>query len=238
MTLPPDELPPEDPYAEYWNSIPTNEELEEMDPPRRGRAKNYSGDGTNNIRMCQTEVALRLARCLAESPILEGTVFVRLGGVEINRQGDGVVFPVARYLSRWGYSKVPGRPGVEPRWIGFYTHKGHPRKLLLNFDKFDAHVMAFLTNGKRMIVHCAAGNVAQTRSPAEVHDLNRAVGRAIGWHGTKADDIIGVCTPRSERFRKLTSRRSKSVGVQRSGLMFLHVDRGGTIIGLPNGEVA
>jgi hypothetical protein len=236
MTPTPDELHPDDPYAEYWNSIPTNEEIEADDPPRRGRAKNYAGDGVTNIRMCQTEVALRLGRCLAESPLLEGTVYLFLGGVELTRREDEVLFPVARYLSRWGFTKDRGRAEARPRWIGFYSHKRHSRKLLLNFNKFDGHVMAFLATGRRLIVHCSAGNVTETRSPAEVHDLNRAMGRAVGWHGTKPDDIIAVCTPRSERFRKLTAERAKSVGVQRSGLKFLHVDRGGGIIGLTDGE--
>jgi hypothetical protein len=227
-------VPP--PRETYWGTVPTNEEIdvyEEIDPPRRGRAKDYSGDGITNVRMTQTEVALRLARHLAESPLLDGIVFVQIGGAEVNRRGDDVaVFPVRNYLSRWGFTKDRGRAKAKPKWIGFYTSSRSRRKLLLNFDKHDGHVTAVFADGRRLIVHCTAGNVGNTRSPAEHHDMNRAVGRAICWAGAKPDDVIAVCTPRSTRFRKMAAERSTSAGVKKVGLLFLNVDRGGGIQGL------
>lgn len=45
---------------EYWASIPTNDQIREEDaknPPRRGRAKDYSRDGVVDTRMSQTEVS-------------------------------------------------------------------------------------------------------------------------------------------------------------------------------------
>ena len=228
-------MPKKEDSDAYWAQFPSNAKILKAmmeNPRRRGRAKSYSGDGVTAIRMSHTEVALRLARKLAESPLVDGTVYLQLGGAELRRRGDDPIFPVAAHLSRWGFSKDASRPEAKPRWIGFYSHKRHSRKLLLNFDRSDGHVMAFLANGQRLIVHCTAGNVTETRSPAEVHDLNRAIGRAVGWHGTRDNDIIAVCTPRSERFRKLTALKAKSVGVQRAGLKFFHVDRGGDIIGL------
>jgi hypothetical protein len=224
-----------DPYADYWDSIPSNEQLYEEqveNPPRRGRARNYSGEGVTNIRMSQTEVALRLARHIATSPLFTSLVIVKLGGAEVNRRGNDTIFPVARYLSRWGFSKDHPEVEVNPHWIGFYTHKSHPVKLALKFDKFEPHVWAPFATRARLVVHCSAGNVTETRSPAEVHDLNRAIGRAVGWGGTKPNDIIAVCVPRSERFRKLTAEKAKTVGVQRAGLRFLLVDRGGQVTGL------
>jgi hypothetical protein len=221
---------------DYWASVETNEQIREArkeNPPRRGTAGKYAKDGVVDTRMSQTEVALRLARHLAESPLLKSTVYVQIGGAEVNRRGDDVdVFPVSSYVARWGFSKDPGRAGVKPEWIGFYTSGRTGRKLLVNFDKHDGHIMAFFTTGQRLIVHCTGGNVGNTRSPAEHHDLHRAVGRAICWSGTKPEDVIAVCTPRSERFRKMTAVRSASVGVKRAGLLFLHVDRGGGILGL------
>jgi hypothetical protein len=224
-----------DPYDESWDSSSSNEQDEEGRPenlPRRGRAKDYGGDGVTRSRMSQTEVALRVARHLATSPMFGSTVFVRLGGAEVNRRADDTVFPVATYLSRWGFSKDPWESELNPPWIGFYSFKQNGHKLLLSFRKFDAHVMAVFPNRRRLIVHCSAGNITETRSPAEVHHLNRTIGRAIGWKGTKPDDVIAVCIPRSERFRKLTTEKAKTVGVQRSGLRFLLVDRGGGISGL------
>jgi hypothetical protein len=160
-------------------------------------------------------------------------VYVHVGAAELNRRGDDVdVFAVRRHLSRWGFSKDHGREGVTPEWIGFYTNRRTQRQLLVNFDKYDGHVMAFFATGRRLVVQCTAGNVGNTRSPAEHHDLHRAVGRAICWGGSKPDDVIAVCTPRSERFRKMTAERRESVGVKRAGLRFLHVDRAGGIIGL------
>jgi hypothetical protein len=226
---------PVDRYAEYWSTISSNAEiLEERreNPPRRGRARDYSGEGVTNIRMSQTEVSLRLARHLATSPLFRGSALVKLGGAEVNRRGDDTVFPVARYLSRWGFSKVDPEVERDPPWRGFYVYKSGSQKLLLNFSKFEPHVAAGLASGRRLVVHCSAGNVTETRSPAEVHDLNRAIGRAVGWAGTKPDDIIAVCVPRSERFRKLTAEKAKTVGVKRAGLRFLLVDRGGQVTGL------
>lgn len=220
---------------EYWDSVETNEQIRkdrEENPQRRGRAKNHGGDRVVDTRMSQTEVALRLARHLAESPLLRGNVYVDIGGAEVNRRGDDSVFPVRSYLSRWGFSKDRGRPGVKPEWIGFYSNRHSKRKLLVNFDKHDGHIMALFTSGQRLIVHCTAGNVGNTRSPAENHDLNRAVGRAICWPGGKPEDVIAVCTPRSERFRKMTAARIESEGVKRAGLRFFHVDRGGGMLGL------
>lgn len=221
--------------SDFWDQFEGDEDLFEESTPkprRRGRAKDYSGDGVTAQRMCQTEVALRLARCLAESSLMDRGIHVVLGGAEVNRRGDDTEFPVARYLSRWGFSRDRSRRGVQPPWIGFYTNKRTSRKLLLNFNRADTHLMAFFATGQRLIVHCTAGNVGATRSPAELHDLNRAIGRAIGWYGTQAEDVIAVCTPRTERFRKLAAERSQFVGVQRAGLRFLHVDRGGTLTGL------
>jgi hypothetical protein len=222
----------------YWNSILPNEQIredEEENPRRRGRAKRFSADGAVDTRMCQTEVALRAGRHLAESPLLAGGVYVQVGGAEVNRVGNDVPeFAVKSHLSRWGFTKDPTRPGGNlPEWIGFYTSRRTKRKLLVNFSKHNAHVMAFLATGQRLIVHCTAGNIGNTRSPAEHHDLHRMVGRAILWPGTKPEDLIAVCTPRSERFRKMTAGRSHVDGVQRSRLIFLHVDRGGGITGLP-----
>jgi hypothetical protein len=161
-----------------------------------------------------------------------GDVYLQLGGAELSRRGEGRAFKVGSYLSRWGYTRDPSRPEAKPDWIGFYSHKRHGRRLLLNFDKFDGHVMAFFTTGRRLIVHCSAGNVKPTQSPSEVHDLNRTIGRAVGWHGNKPDDVIAVCIPRSERFRKLTAEKAAAVGIRRAGVRFLHVDRGGGILGL------
>ena len=232
MTL----LQDDDESDDYWDSVPSNEQIREdraKNPPRRGRAKNYKGDGVVDTRMSQTECAFRTARHLVESPLLEGNVYVFVGGAEVNRRGDDVdEFPVNNYLSRWGLTKDPGRGGVTPAWIGFYTSRRSQRKLLVNFSKHDAHIAAYLATGQRLIVHCTAGNIGSTRSPAEHHDLNRTIGRAICWPDTKPTDMIAVCTPRSERFRTMTAKRSQSDGVLRAGLRFFHVDRGGQMIGL------
>src|SRR5258708_15826330 len=188
----------------YWNSVETNEQIlkeQEERPRRRGRAKRYSGEGVVDTRVTQTEVALRGGRHLVESPLFVGGVYVQVGGAEANRNGDDVPeFAVKNYLSRWGFTKEPGRPGVKPAWIGFYPSRRSGRALLVNFSKHNAHIMAFFATGSRMIVHCTAGNVGNTRSPAEHHDLHRTTGRAIFWPGTKHEDVIAVCTPRSERF--------------------------------------
>ena len=232
MTLPHDD----DKSDDYWASVETNEQIRkdrEENPPRRGPARHYSRDGIVDTRLSQTEVAFRLARHLAESPLFVGMVYVHVGAAELNRRGDDVdAFTVRRHLSRWGFSKDRGREGVTPEWIGFYTNRRTQRQLLVNFDKHDGHVMAFFASGQRLIVHCTAGNVGNTRSPAEHHDLHRAVGRAICWSGSRPDDVIAVCMPRSERFRTMTAVRRESVGVKRAGLRFLHVDRAGGIIGL------
>src|SRR4051812_1057389 len=107
---------------EYWASVGTNEQILDdrlKNPPRRGAAKNYSGDGIVDTRMTQTEVALRLARHLVESPLFKGTVFVGIGGAEVNRRGDDVaVFPVSSHLSRWGLTKDPHWDDVLPEWVG------------------------------------------------------------------------------------------------------------------------
>src|SRR6266550_4380074 len=223
---------------DYWASVETNEQIREArkaNPERRGAARKYGKDGVVDTRMTQTEVALRLARHLAESPLIRSTVYVQIGGAEVNRRGDDVdVFPVSSYVARWGFSHDPGRvvPNL-PDWIGFYTSRRTQRKLLVNFNKHDGHIMAFFTTGQRLIVHCTAGNVGNTRSPAEHHDLHRAMGRAIGWAGAKLEDVTAVCMPRSERFRKMTAERSASANVKKAGLLFFHVDRGGGMIGLP-----
>lgn len=220
-------------FEGYGFSIIGTEELGGLDDgtAHRGRGKLYGADRTSEKRMCQTEVALRLGRHLAESPLLEGDVYLKLGGAELKRRHDKPFNP-ATYMSRWGYTKDAGRAEADPPWIGFYSHKRHARKLLLNFDKFDAHIMAFFKGGRRLIVHCGGGDLEGTRSPAEVHEVHRMMGRAVGWHGTKLDDVIAICTPRTERFRKLTAEKSDSIGVKRAGLRFLHVDRGGGVMGL------
>ena len=242
MTLPKDDDDPPDSFdglthrqRDYWNSVESNEEIQkdlDENPPRRGRARKYGDDRVVDTRMSQTEVALRVARHLSESPLLDGTVYVHVGGAEVNRRDDDSDFPVRSYLSRWGFSKDRGRAGVKPEWIGFYTGRRSKRQLLINFDKRDGHIRASFATGQRLIVHCTGGNLGNTRSPAEHHDLHRAVGRAICWAGARPDDVIAVCTPRSERFRQMTAARRKSVGVKRAGLLFLHVDRGGGMIGL------
>jgi hypothetical protein len=223
---------------DFWDSffIDDGPSAYPSEPPRRrGRAKNYSGDGVTNVRMSQTEVALRVAAHLAKSPSFAGPVFVKLGGVEANRGTNDTAFPVATYLSRWGFSKDRLPTQTRPGWVGLYSNKVNSRKLLLGFDRFDPIVHTRLAAGRRIVVHCWAGNVTDTRSPAEVHDLNRAIGRAVGWKGTLTDDVIAVCIPRSERFRKLAAEKATSVGAQRAGLMFLHVDRGGTVSGFKEG---
>src|SRR6476661_3398003 len=92
---------PDGPSQDYWSTVPTNEQIrewEELNPRRRGRAKKFGKDGTSDKRMCQTEVALRLARHLVASPLFTGNVYVWLGGAEVNRDGNDSVFPVARYV--------------------------------------------------------------------------------------------------------------------------------------------
>ena len=198
----PDSPGPDLTQEEYWASVATNEQIREdrkKNPPRRGGARKYGKDGVVDTRMSQTEVALRLARHLAESPLFRSNVYVRIGGAEVNRRGDDVdVFPVKSHLARWGFSKDPNRPGFKPEWIGFYTSGRTGRKLLVNFDKHDGHIMAFFTTGQRLIVHCTGGNVGNTRSPAEHHDLHRAMGRAICWAG------------RSRRTSSPSARRARS----------------------------
>jgi hypothetical protein len=88
---------------DYWASVETNEQILEArkkNPPRRGSARKYGKDGVVDTRMSQTEVALRLARHLAESPLLGGTVYVQIGGAEVNRRGAAGRF---RYLTFFVY---------------------------------------------------------------------------------------------------------------------------------------
>src|SRR5687767_11632311 len=61
----------------YWSQFPSNDDIREEEsgnPRRRGRAKDYSGDGVTDQRMCQTEVALRLARGLTSIDGLDCTI--------------------------------------------------------------------------------------------------------------------------------------------------------------------
>jgi hypothetical protein len=220
----------------YWATVETNDEILEdrrRNPPRRGPAKNYGGDGVVDTRMTHTEVTLRIARHLVESPLFKGVVFACIGGAEANRHGDDVpVFPVKSHLSRWGLSRDAPWNDVKPEWVGSYTSRRSHRTLYVLFMKHDAHILAYFPTGERLLVHCTAGNIGNTRSPAEHHDLNRVVGRAICWPYGEPGDVIAVCTPRSERFRKMTIKRRDSPGVKRARLLFLHVDRGGGILGL------
>jgi hypothetical protein len=219
----------------YWeDEAAADRKADEEDQNRkRGKNKDYDGTGVSRTRMSQSETSLRCVKCLGESRLIRGpNLYLRLGAAELRRRDGSPIFPVKNYLSRWGFAKEPNNEKYANHWGGFYTHTKTGRKLLLNFDKFDGHIMAFFVTGQRLIVHCIGGNIGNTRSPAEQHDFHRAVGRAVCWMGGKPDDITAICTPRSQRFRALADERREAAGVKSRNLLFLQVDRAGGLSGL------
>ena len=192
--------------------------------------------GFKASRMCQAETTLRAAACLAKSPLIVHSVLVALSGHELRDRG-GEEFQVERLMKKWGYVRQPGRH-LERGWpkkdfSGFYTKPHQDNQILLNLRQGDGHIIARLARGPRLIVFCSAGPLAPTKSSTESKQVNSAIGRASRWLPAKPDDVLGICFPRTQRFRDLATeiRGSECVG-RRLGFLFLLVDRSGGFSGL------
>jgi hypothetical protein len=180
-------------------------------------------------RMSQTEVGLRVGAFLLSSGLATTTVVVLLAGYEMTRR-ERPQFPARRFLTdRLGLTTdIADASG----WRGTYYMKGRPHPLSLDWDKHAGHVATFLPSGQRLVVFVTAGLLRESRSPAEHTRFWRVLGRAIASPLTDATDLLAVCVPRSERYRKLAAEFRQAEGIVRSRLSVLTVDRTGYVDGL------
>lgn len=180
-------------------------------------------------RMSQTEVGLRVASFLLSSGLAATPVVVLLAGYEMTRR-ERPQFPARRFLTdRLGLTTDIADP---LEWRGAYHMKGRPHPLCLDWDKHAGHVATFLPSGQRLVVFVTAGLLRESRSPAEHARFWRVLGRAIASPLTDATDLLAVCVPRSERYRKLAAEFRQAEGILRSRLAVLTVDRNGYVDGL------
>jgi hypothetical protein len=231
--------PPQDPLddAEEIDGVESLEDVAvpDDDPPRRGRGPARLSANPNgafkNSRMTQTETALRTADNLAKCPLIIHDVLVTIAGFEAKRR-KGPEFPVMRTMTKWGYVREPGNhePGA---WNGLYAKAGQPKRILLNFDRSNGHMLTRLATGQRLVVFMTAGSLAPTKSSTESKQLSSAIGRVSRWANGTPEDQFAVSVPRTERFRSLVAEAKEADGVKRLRLIFLLVDRGGGFSGLP-----
>ena len=211
----------DDPFGDSW-----------FDSPGIRRPEKFSPDPAVWLaehRMTQTEVGLRLSAHLLRTGIAANHVILHLAGYELTRR-ENPRFPARRYLiERLGFT-TDIADALE--WRGSYYMNGRPHALVLNWDKHAGHVATFLASGQRLVVFVTAGLLRESRSPAEHTKFWQVVGRAITSPLTDATDLVAVCVPRSERYRKLASQFRQAEGIIRSRLGVLTVDRTGYVDGL------
>ena len=213
-----------------------DDRLRELNPPRPGRGPAKLTDlpkgAFKNTRMCQTENILRQRTAWRSAPLVIHDVLVTMAGYELVRR-EAKHFDVMTMMTKWGYVREPGNYEKD-EWIGFYAKRDQPRKILLNFDKLDGHIIARLVTGQRLVVLVTAGSLAPTRSSTESKQLSSVIGRISRWKKGAPNDLFAIGLPRTERFRKLVAEAREAEGVRRLGLLFLLVDRGGGFSGLPS----
>jgi hypothetical protein len=212
-----------------------DDRLRELNPPPPGRGPAKLTDlragAFKNTRMCQTENILRTANSLAQCTLIVHDVLVTMAGYELVRR-EAKHFDVMTMMTKWGYVREPGNYEKD-EWIGFYAKRHQPKKILLNFDKLDGHILARLVTGQRLVVLVTAGSLASTRSSTESKQLSSVIGRISRWKKGSPNDVFAIGLPRTERFRKLVADAREAEGVRRLGLLFLLVDRGGGFSGMP-----
>lgn len=180
-------------------------------------------------RMTQTEVGLRLAATLMSSGNVDGPVVYLLAGYELTRR-ENPQFPARRYLTeRLGFTAADDNP---KQWRGAYHQKGCPHPLVVDWDRHAGQVITHFASGQRLVAFVTAGLLSESRSPAEHKKFWQVIGRAITWPHAHPNDLLAVCVPRSERFRKLAAEYRQSEGIRRSRIAVFTVGRMGDVHGL------
>jgi hypothetical protein len=218
-----DDRPARGPFEDIFDDS-LDDEFSGAELPLRAKER-YSAEPDvwlAQTRMSQTEVSLRLGRFLLRSPMVASNVVVTLAGYELTRQ-EQPQFPVMRYLTeRLGFAPKVNRPY---KWRGHYALPGIERRLVLHLDPSFGHVCVRLATGNRLIVFVSGGTMGSKRGSSEHRTIHSTIGRAVVWGGARATDEIGICVPRSGRFRRAISEYRKADRVQRLGIHLLTVDR-------------
>ena len=201
-----------------------------MDRVDRRAAAHDTSPWLGERRMTQTEVGLRLATFLIKSGFAADQVVYLLAGYELTRL-ERPQFPVRRYLTeRLGFTADTESPDS---WEGIYHLESRPATpLIIGWEKHAGQVITKLASGQRFVAFVTAGLLHESRSPAEHKNFWQVVGRAITSPYTEGTDLVAVCVPRSERYRKLAAEYRRSEGICRSRIAILTVDRAGQVDGL------
>lgn len=170
-------------------------------------------------RVTTTELCMFLGGHLLHQPMITSNVNGWLSGHELKpgvRQFDVDDFAVRKL----GFSPKPQK---KDDWRGNYMMKGVRHKLVLKHDKLDPCITVRLASRQRLAIFFAGGRM-QSTGHAEPGVLRDLIGRAVSWRHMTPSDVIAVCVPRSEHFRRAVAAWCQMEGARRLRLHFLTVE--------------
>jgi hypothetical protein len=179
-------------------------------------------------RVTTTELCLFLGGYLLRQPVITSNINAWLSGNELKLGARQ--FDVPDFAER----KFGFMPKAQKKddWRGNYRMKGVRHKLVLKYDKLDPCITVRLASRQRLVIFVAGGRMHST-GHAEPGVLRDLIGRAVSWRHATPTDVLAVCVPRTEPFRRAVARWSQTEGARRLRLHFLTVERyTGAITGL------
>lgn len=177
-------------------------------------------------KMTEGEVGIRLALHLIKQGWATKDVQVAIDGAQV-QTGQTVHFPIAEFLKRSGCTA-----NEADSWQGRYAVAGSKIGITIHSSPGLGDVVAELKSGKRLVAECKRGSTTPSKSSAEYPRIREAIGQLMTNTHERAEDVLAVAVPHSERTERLTNAWREAPRVKNAGIQLVTVDRDGGVHGL------
>jgi len=179
-------------------------------------------------KMSETEVTLRLAFYLIERKLTASDVKVAIDGAQV-KTSNNIHFTIAAFMRDFGWIK----PVIDDRWQGTYVSSRHHPKIFIHSTPGCGDLMAELIDGRTLRVECKKGPLVRSKSSQEYPLLREALGQLLTLERVGEQDLLAVAVPCSPKFNDLAQRWRQAPLVSRFGICILTVGRDNLVRGLP-----
>ncbi len=183
---------------------------------------------TDNAKMPEAEVSLRLATWLIDQGFADATVEVAIDGAQVQVL-ETVHFDLAGFMEHGGWSKQAAGAAWQSDWV----HPGRSVGIRIHSNPGRGDVVAALKSGHTFRAECKKGPLERSKSSQEYPLVREALGQLLTIGEVSDKDLLAVAVPHSPKFRELAERWRTAPLISRFGVHILTVARSGCVFGFP-----
>ncbi len=178
-------------------------------------------------KMPEAEVTLRLAISIIEEGHAIAPVVVAIDGAQIKTRST-VHFPIVEFLNDQGWFGN----GLKGNWQCTYKNEKYNQSIVVHSSAGEGDLVAQIKNGRTLRVESKKGSLSRSKSSQEYPLIREAIGQLMTIENVKANDVLAVAVPHSEKFAGLAAQWRVRPLMKKAGIHIATIDRSNTIRGL------